>query len=846
MRKKTSLKIRFSGMSVRTKLTLTCLCLAVLPVVIVGTFGFVQLRSYSSKVISATSKALQKECELTLLKGVTAEREIISALIGNCESDARKLAQSASVDDFVSGLSGKNKVLNGMARKEVVRIVDGITSNCRLEEHVLQKHPEMKAQVMADLAAEIAKIKIGKTGYVFVVDSKSNVLIHPNESYIGKNAVADLKLSGFDQVLESRKSGEIGTLSYTWQGRSKFVLYTYFPDWDWIICAGGYWDEFSQQAAMTTLNAAKDEFKAFYLTSMVKVDGKPAPVYDRIRYIDQSGREIIALDNGHFSKKLISKADAPWFVKSLKLKPGQLSDSGVELDPDTGKAVMRIAAPVYEQGSFQGLIVLNLDWQLAWELIRGFVYGRTGYPYILNDKGILISHPEYKLADNVNVGEKKYGQLARIVKNQMTKGYRGVGRYTFEGIDKFVAFEPFLVDGKIYSIAATLPVAEAMSSARALKLDVSELERNKELMLAGITLGTMIFAFLAMSLLTFGITQPLKTLVGVSEHIAAGKLLAAAAVIKQEGPAATADPSDKDEMRRLIRAFGSMIEFLCSIIGQVKKAGIQVVSSSTQMAASAKEFEATAAQQVASLAQVGATSNQILAGSKELLKSMEEVTTVASETGSLAREGLVGLDGMKAMMAQFIEATGSLASKLQAISGKTKNIGNIVTTITKVADQTNLLSLNAAIEAEKAGEYGRGFSVVAREIRRLADQTAVATLDIEKMVREMQSAVSSGVMEVDKFVQQVRQGGRDVEGVSGQLGMIIDRVRALIPHFEAVNSAMNANSAGAEEINRAMINLADGAAQTRAVAIEYVKTAEHLNHSVQGLQREASRFDAGE
>ncbi|MGC9195718.1 MAG: methyl-accepting chemotaxis protein [Syntrophobacteraceae bacterium] len=846
MRKETSLKIRFSGMSVKTKLTLTCLCLAVLPVVIVGTFGFVQLRSYSSKVIFATSHALQKQSELTLLKGVSAEREIIFNLIKNSGSDAKKLAQSASITDFVSALSGKNKVLNGMARKEVVRALDSVMSNCRLEAKVLQKHPEMKNQLMADLAAEIAKIKIGKTGYVFVVDSKSNVLVHPNAAFIGKNAVADLKLTGFGQVLDNRKAGEIGTLSYTWQGRSKFILYTYFPDWDWIICASGYWDEFSQQAAKTALEAAKDEFKAFYLTSRVRVAGKPAPVYNRIRYIDQSGQEILDLDNGHFSKNLVSKAHAPWFAKCLKLKPAQLSNSGVELDPDTGKAVMRIAAPVYEEGACQGLIVLNLDWQLAWELIKGFVYGRTGYSYILDNKGVLISHPKYNLADDVNVGNKKYGQLARIVTSEMTKGYPGVGRYIFEGIDKFVAFEPFIVDGKIYSIAATLPVSEAMSSARALQLDVSELERNKELMLAAITLGTMIFAFLATSLLTFGITRPLTTLVAVSEHIAAGKLVAAAAVIKKEVPADTADPGDKDEMHRLMRAFGAMIDFLCSIIGQVKRAGVQVVSSSTQMAASAKEFEATAAQQVASLTQVGATSNQILAGSKELLKSMEEVTTVASETGTLAREGLVGLDGMKAIMHQLIEATGSLASKLQAISGKTKNIGNIVTTITKVADQTNLLSLNAAIEAEKAGEYGKGFSVVAREIRRLADQTAVATLDIEKMVREMQSAVSSGVMEVDKFVQQVRQGGRDVEGVSGQLGMIIDRVRVLIPHFEAVNSAMNANSAGAEEINRAMINLADGAAQTRAVAIEYVRTAEHLNHSVQGLQREASRFDAGE
>nr|WP_304949706.1 methyl-accepting chemotaxis protein [Verrucomicrobium spinosum] len=113
----------------------------------------------------------------------------------------------------------------------------------------------------------------------------------------------------------------------------------------------------------------------------------------------------------------------------------------------------------------------------------------------------------------------------------------------------------------------------------------------------------------------------------------------------------------------------------------------------------------------------------------------------------------------------------------------------MVTTITKVADQTNLLSLNAAIEAEKAGEYGRGFAVVATEIRRLADQTAVATSDIEQMVKEMQSAVSAGVMGMDRFSEEVRRGAEVVDQVGTQLTEIIEKVQTLTPSFETVNEA---------------------------------------------------------
>src|SRR3979409_1551642 len=121
-----------------------------------------------------------------------------------------------------------------------------------------------------------------------------------------------------------------------------------------------------------------------------------------------------------------------------------------------------------------------------------------------------------------------------------------------------------------------------------------------------------------------------------------------------------------------------------------------------------------------------------------------------------------------------MDAAGTINAKLTVLSEKAGNISQVVTTITKVADQTNLLSLNAAIEAEKAGEYGRGFAVVATEIRRLADQTAAATYDIEQMVKEMQSAVSAGVMGMDKFSEEVRRGVEVVGQVSEELAQIIE------------------------------------------------------------------------
>ncbi len=191
---------------------------------------------------------------------------------------------------------------------------------------------------------------------------------------------------------------------------------------------------------------------------------------------------------------------------------------------------------------------------------------------------------------------------------------------------------------------------------------------------------------------------------------------------------------------------------------------------------------------------------------------------MAEQSAALAGSGQAGLTRMEETMRHVMEAAGSINAKLAVLNEKAGNINQVVTTITKVADQTNLLSLNAAIEAEKAGEYGRGFAVVATEIRRLADQTAVATYDIEQMVKEIQSAVSAGVMGMDKFSEEVRRGMQEVQQVGGQLSQIIQQVQALAPRFESVNEGMQAQATGAEQISAGAGATERGGAADRRVA----------------------------
>ncbi len=297
--------------------------------------------------------------------------------------------------------------------------------------------------------------------------------------------------------------------------------------------------------------------------------------------------------------------------------------------------------------------------------------------------------------------------------------------------------------------------------------------------------------------------------------------------------------SNDDDMGN---ALAHMVENLSVLVGDVHQSGIQVNTAVTQFAATTRQQQATAAEIAATTTEIGATSKEIGATTKELVKTMGEVSAVAEQSAARAASGQIGLANMEESMRHVMEAAASINSKLGVLNEKAGNINQVVTTITKVADQTNMLSLNAAIEAEKAGEYGRGFSVVAVEIRRLADQTAVATYDIELMVKDIQSAVSAGVMGMDKFTEEVRRGIHEVQEVGINLSDIIQQVQTLAPRFEAVNEGMQAQATGAEQITQALMQLGDAAQQTVDSLRQSGDAINGLNDAVAGLRGGVARF----
>jgi methyl-accepting chemotaxis protein WspA len=358
---------------------------------------------------------------------------------------------------------------------------------------------------------------------------------------------------------------------------------------------------------------------------------------------------------------------------------------------------------------------------------------------------------------------------------------------------------------------------------------------SQDIASAKITMAvSFVFAVLAAALcgllLLRTIMQPMRKIVGILDTMRSGDL------------SQRLNLARRDEFGTVEAGFNDMMVELTALVSQAQRSSVQVTTAVTEIAATSRQQQATATETAATTTEIGATSREIAATSRDLVRTMGEVTSAADQASHLAGSGQQGLSRMEDTMHQVMGAAELVNNKLAILNEKAGNINQVVVTIVKVADQTNLLSLNAAIEAEKAGEYGRGFAVVATEVRRLADQTAVATYDIEQMVREIQSAVSAGVMGMDKFSEEVRRGMFEVTQVGDQLSQIIAQVQALAPRVLMVNEGMQAQATGAEQINHALAQLGDASSQTVESLRQASFAIDELSQVATGLRGGVSRF----
>ncbi len=567
------------------------------------------------------------------------------------------------------------------------------------------------------------------------------------------------------------------------------------------------------------LHEAGAEFREYFTYVAKAFD------YADLLLLDGDGRVIFSLaesipcGSSIASGSLVSSELAAGFDRARTLLQSDLS--GFQPYGKAATPLAFVTCPVFDEGRVTGVLALALGPQRVWRILSDLTgLGDTGEIVAgeLVGNAVLITTP-LRHATNAAFRMKIPLASAQATATQRAAtGDRGYGE---------------AIDYRGMEVAAAWCYVPSFRWGLVVKQDAAEafgLVRFQRLAVVGLSLATILGVTAAALAVARSISTPIRTAVAVANQVAGGDLRAD-----------VGDTAD-DETGALLGAIQKMTNDLRGLIGRIQHSSVALISTATAIQATASEQQQVITDYGASTSQAVAAVKEISVTSQELLRTMTEVNDMASHTGKMATAGRVGLGGMDGTMRQLAESTSSFGSKLAVISERAANINLAVTTITKVADQTNLLSINAAIEAEKAGEYGLGFLVVAREIRRLADQTAVASLDIERMVKEMQYSVSAGVMEMDKFAEQVRTGVREIGDVSAKLGEIIEAVQGISGRFGQVTEGMRAQSQGAEQIREAMIRLAEGATRTASSLNDFNGATVHLREAVGDLKEEVSRF----
>ncbi|MBA4390884.1 MAG: hypothetical protein C0399_08085 [Syntrophus sp. (in: bacteria)] len=331
-------------------------------------------------------------------------------------------------------------------------------------------------------------------------------------------------------------------------------------------------------------------------------------------------------------------------------------------------------------------------------------------------------------------------------------------------------------------------------------------------------IGVFVFAFAVFlaSFLTRSITKPLSEGVLVAHKIADGDLTA------------QIDTSQTDETGQLLGAMKDMVTKLQHIIGEVKNAARNIASASKELNANSELMSQGANEQAGRATQVATASEEMSQTVLDIAKNTSSIETSATETARLAKDGEGVVDGSVEKVKSIARRIDQSAELIKSLGERSNQIGEIINVINEIADQTNLLALNAAIEAARAGEAGRGFAVVADEVKKLAERTANSTAEIGSMINSMQGEVKQIVVSMGDITSEVKSGVELSTQAGGVLRTIVGSVDQLHIMVQQIASATEEMAATSEEINRDIETIASVSKETSGNSEQIARASREL------------------
>ncbi|ALM28134.1 chemotaxis protein [Bacillus altitudinis] len=511
--------------------------------------------------------------------------------------------------------------------------------------------------------------------------------------------------------------------------------------------------------------------------------------------------------------------ERPWYQEAMSADGKQVITKPY-VAASTGKMVITIAQKT-KDGS--GVIGLDMEIDSLIQKLKEIKIGQKGYAFIMEKDKTVLADPTQKPGSKVNEN------LANII----FKNKQGNGSYTLNGTDKKLAYVTNELTG--WKIGGTMLVSEVEDAAKPVF--------NTAIIVFSVTLivaGTLIF-FIVRS-----ISSRLSNLARFSKKVSDGDLRDKLQI------------QSDDEIGQVGKGFNTMIDSLRSLIGAVQTSVENVASSSEELTASAGQTSKATEHITLAIEQFSTgneSQNDKVESSSEELEEMnrglqhmnesaESITASSIKSTEIAGEGGQLVEKTASQMNVIDQSVKKAENVISALESKSKDITQILGVINGIADQTNLLALNAAIEAARAGESGRGFSVVAEEVRKLAVQSANSAKEIENLIKEIVQDIDVSQEVFTAVNQEVQSGLSFTEQTKVSFHNIFDMTKEISDQLQTMNRTVVQLSKGSAHVSEAVREIADVSRESSANIQDIAASAEEQLASMEEISSSSATLSS--